>query len=206
MSTFKHALLVMFHPVTAFQYMQKNRDEFHTAPIFILLLFAVCVRIFSIYFTHFPLAGVEVRNANLLWECAKIFVPVITWVLASYAMTTILDGETLLREALLAMAYSLVPYVVFTVPLTLFSRILEQGQGGLFYGIQNFLLVWVFMLLLTNLKEMNHYSFKKTALILLLSVFTMAIMWAAAALFFSISMQFVSFVKEVIIELRYKVS
>lgn len=204
MKSMKLGIMIFFYPITAFLYMKKERDKFNPLPGIVCLLLAICVKLFAIYFTHYPLASVSVRNANLFWECAKLFVPILTWVLASYAMTTILDGETLLREAFLAMTYALLPYIIFTVPLTLLSQIMEQGQGNLYYSIQNAIILWVILLLLISLKEMNHYSVGKTLLVVFLSIFTMAIIWAATAMFFSISMQFISFVKEVIVETRYK--
>ena len=199
MKTLKMSIMVLFHPVVTFQYIQKNRSEFSYLPVAALLLLSIIVRIFSIQVTHYPLAAGEPRNTNIMLECIKLFVPVLTWVLASYAMTTILDGETLFREALLAMAYSLVPYIVFTVPLTLLSRIMELSQGSLYYSIQNAILFII------NMKEMNHFSGKKTLVIILLSLFTMAMIWATVALFFAISSQFISFVQEVLLEMKYKV-
>lgn len=205
MKTLKMSIMVLFHPVVTFQYIQKNRSEFSYLPVAALLLLNIIVRIFSIQVTHYPLAAGEPRNTNIMLECIKLFVPVLTWVLASYAMTTILDGETLFREALLAMAYSLVPYIVFTVPLTLLSRIMELSQGSLYYSIQNAIFLWVILLFIINMKEMNHFSGKKTLVIILLSLFTMAMIWATVALFFAISSQFISFVQEVLLEMKYKV-
>ena len=205
MKTLKMSIMVLFHPVVTFQYIQKNRSEFSYLPVAVLLLLSIIVRIFSIQVTHYPLAAGEPRNTNIMLECIKLFVPILTWVLASYAMTTILDGETLFREALLAMAYSLVPYIAFTVPLTLLSRIMELSQGSLYYSIQNAIFLWVILLFIINMKEMNHFSGKKTLVIILLSLFTMAMIWATVALFFAISSQFISFVQEVLLEMKYKV-
>ena len=189
MKTLKMSIMVLFHPVVTFQYIQKNRSEFSYLPVAALLLLSIIVRIFSIQVTHYPLAAGEPRNTNIMLECIKLFVPVLTWVLASYAM----------------MAYSLVPYIVFTVPLTLLSRIMELSQGSLYYSIQNAIFLWVILLFIINMKEMNHFSGKKTLVIILLSLFTMAMIWATVALFFAISSQFISFVQEVLLEMKYKV-
>lgn len=206
MKAVKLGIVMLFHPVVAFQYMQKDRSKFSYTPVWVLLLATAAVRIISIYFTHYPMASVDSKNANLLTECAVIFVPLLSWVVASYAITTILSGEVLFREALTAMAYSLLPYLLVNLPLTLFSHVMDAGQQGIYSNLQLLSIAWVVVLLIVNLKVMNHYTFKKTFGIILLTLFTMAILWAAAALLSALTMRFFSFVKEVGMEFKYKLT
>ena len=203
MKTLKMSLLVLFHPVVAFSYIQKERDRFRWRPIVILLLLGVIVRLISLQFTHYPLSSITMRS-NLFLEVAKLFVPLVSWGICSYLMTTILDGETMFRESMLAVSYALTPYIVFMIPLTLISRILDSNQAGLFNSLEAAILGWVILLIIISLKEMNHFTVGKTVMVVLLSVFTVAILWAAVALLYSICTQFLDFVKEILIELRYK--
>lgn len=205
MISFKLCLMTLFHPIVVTEYIKKHRDDrrFNPLPIVVMLALMVGVRIFSIYVTHYPLSTVSVRNANLILEVGKLLVPVLTWVLASYAMTTILDGETLFRETLLFSSYALTPYVLFTVPLTLLSRILDQSQGTMYHTVEAVLLIWVVLLMIIALKEMNSYTIRKTLLVVVLSVFTMAVIWATIVLLFTISSQFVTMLREVYYEALY---
>lgn len=204
MKSLKLGIVMLFHPVVAFRYMQKDRETVRYTPVWILLLATIVVRIFSIYFTHYPMAKVDAKTANLLTECAIIFVPLLSWVIASYAITTILDGEVLFNESMLAMTYSLIPYIIITIPLTISSHLMDTSSAGLYQTIQTFSLVWVIVLLIISLKVMNHYSIKKTIGIILLTLFTIAMLWATISLFSALTMRFVSFVQEVLTELRYK--
>lgn len=203
MKILKMSLLVLFHPVVAFSYIQKERDRFRASPIVILLLLGVIIRLISLQFTHYPLSTITMRS-NLFLEVAKLFVPLVSWGICSYLMTTILDGETMFRESMLAVSYALTPYIVFMIPLTLMSRILDSNQAGLFNSLEAVILGWVILLIIISLKEMNHFTVGKTVMVVLLSVFTVAILWAAVALLYSICTQFLDFVKEILIELRYK--
>ncbi|MCX4308293.1 MAG: Yip1 family protein [Acetatifactor sp.] len=199
----KLAVMILFHPIAAFEYMKRKRETISGLVIPAVIFLAAAVQIFSIYVTHYPLSTVNLRNANVVFECAKILLPVVTWGVASYAMTTILDGETKFSESMLATCYAMIPFLLISPLLTLFSRILDLGQSGLYYGMYGAMLFWIIALLLTALKEMNHYSVGKTAVVTFLSLFTMMLIWASAALLFSLSMQFITFVKEVIVEARY---
>ncbi len=209
MTGLKMCVMMLFHPIVVSEHIKRQRGEpgfkrLTVALVLILLALALAVNIFSIYYTHYPLASVSVRKANLLLECGKLFVPVLTWVLASYAMTTILDGGTMIGEAMLYNALTLVPYVVFTVPAVLLSRLMDGGQAGLYGVITGGLLLWVVMLMIVGIKEMNEYSVGKTLLVVLLTLFTMAVMWATIVLLFTISSQFVTMIREVYYEIVYR--
>lgn len=202
----KLCLMTLFHPIVVTEHIKRQRGKkMNWLPVIILLALALIVRIFSIYFTHYPLSAVSVRKANLLLECGKLFVPVLTWVLASYAMTTILDGETLLTETLLFSAYALVPYIVFTPILTLASRLMDGNQMILYGALEFGILGWVVLLMIIALKEMNGYSMGKTVAIIFLSLFTMVMIWAVIILLYTISSQFVGMVKEIFYEVVYRI-
>lgn len=209
MTALKMCVMMLFHPIVVSEHIKKQRGvpEFRRLSVILvlaILALALAVNIFSIYFTHYPLATVSVRKANLLLECGKLFVPVLTWVLASYAMTTILDGGTKMGEAMLYNALTLVPYVAFTVPAVLLSRLMDGGQAGVYGVITGGLLLWVVALMFIGIKEMNEYNAAKTLLVVLLTVFTMAVIWATAVLLFTISSQFVTMIREVYYEIIYR--
>lgn len=209
MTGLKLCVMMLFHPIVVSEHIKRQRGDqrFKRLTVILvlsLLALALGVNLFSIYFTHYPLASVSVRKANLLLECGKLFVPVLTWVLASYAMTTILDGATKIGEAMLYNALTLVPYVLFTVPAVLLSQIMDGGQAGLYFIMTGGLLVWVAALMIIGIKEMNEYTIRKTLLVVLLTVFTMAVIWATAVLLFTISSQFVTMIREVYYEIIYR--
>ena len=201
--------MMLFHPIVVSEYIKRRRGDESFRKMSILLVLCILaltlgVNIFSIYFTHYPLASVSVRKANLLLEVGKLFVPVLTWVLASYAMTTILDGATKIGEAMLYNTLCLMPYVFFTVPVVLLSRVMDGGQSGVYHVLTYGLLVWAVALMIIGMKEMNEYSIPKTLLVVLLSVFTMAVIWATIILLFTISNQFVTMLREVYYEIIYR--
>ncbi len=206
MTAIKLSLMTLFHPIVVMDYISSRREKKQSwLPVIVMLVLTLSVRVFSIYVTHYPLSAVSVRNANLLLECGKLFVPVLTWVLASYAMTTILDGETMFRETLLFSSYALMPYVLFTVPLTLLSRVLDGSAISVYSALEAALLIWVVALMILALKEMNGYTIRKTLLVVLLSLFTMAVIWVTLILLFTISSQFVSMIREMYYEMLYRI-
>jgi len=194
----------MFHPLVGFGYMKRDRTKFNYTPILVILLLMIFTKIFSIFVTHYPLATVNTRNANLIVECAVMVVPILSWVIASYAMTTILSGEVMFRECLMACCYSLIPYIIIQIPLSVATNIMDESQADMYKVISTFALLYVLLLLFINLKEMNNYTIAKTFGIIFLALFTMILLWASIALVFALSMRFVGFVTEIVTEISFR--
>lgn len=205
MKALKLAAITVFHPLVAFNYMKKDRTKFNYLPILVIMALMIVSKIFAMYVTHYPLNNTNLRSANLLIECAVMVVPILSWVVASYMMTTILGGEVMFRECLMACSYSLVPYLVLSFPMTLITNVMDASQSGLYNTIMNFGLIFVLLLLFINLKEMNHYTMFQTMGVVALSLFTMLVLWAAIALVAALSMRFINFVTEVYTEVQYKI-
>ena len=209
MTGLKMCVMMLFHPIVVGEHIKRQRgnEAFKRQSlltVLVILAAALGVNIFSIYFTHYPLSAVSVRKANLLLETGKLFVPVLTWVLASYAMTTILDGATRMGEAMLYNVLTLVPYVVFTIPVVLLSKIMDATMSSLYGVLTGGLIVWMALLMIIGIKEMNEYSVAKTVLVVLLTIFTMAVIWATIVLLFTICSQFVTMIREVYYEIIYR--
>lgn len=204
MKALKLAAVTIFHPIVGFNYMKKDRTHFNYLPIVVILVLMVFAKIFSMYVTHYPLRTVNLRSANLLMECLVVIVPVLLWVVSSYLLTTIMGGEVMFRECLMACCYSLLPYIIVNIPMTIITNILDANQAGLVNTINNIALLYVFLLLFINLKEMNHYTVLEAVGIAILSVITMVLLCAVAALVAALTLRFVTFLQEVISEVSYK--
>lgn len=205
MKALKLAAVTMFHPLVGFNYMKKDREKrYNYLPAIVILLLMILVKIISIFGTHYPLNPVDLRNVNIFTESLVMVVPILTWVVASYAITTIMGGEVLFRECLTACCYSLIPYLVVSIPLTICSNFFDAGSQGYFDTINKVALFFVLLLLFINLKEMNHYTMFKTIGVAILAILTMILLWATIALAAALSMRFISFISEVVNELKYK--
>ena len=85
------------------------------------------------------------------------------------------------------------------------SQIMENSQIGLFTTLEIIILGWVVLLMILALKEMNDYSMGKTVGMILLSLFTMVMIWSMAILLYTIASQFVGMIKEIFYEVIYRI-
>ncbi|WP_041643709.1 YIP1 family protein [Mahella australiensis] len=202
MDIIKTSLLVVFHPTDGFECIKAQRERFNYLPAIILLFMVIAERVAYIYLTHYPLATLLPRDANIWLEIMRMMLPILTWVVADYAVTTIMDGETLIRETLMATAYAMLPYIILIIPLALISHLMGQGELGLYNALQNIMWAWVFILFFISVQTLNEYNFWRTLGICILSIIAMLLIWAIAMLFFALSSQLYHFIEEVILEIR----
>lgn len=193
---------ILFHPVDAFYLIKRNREKYSYLPAVILLVSVLAVRFVYIFNVHYPMATLNIWDSNFILEAAKLLLPVITWVVANYAVTTILEGETFVREILAASAYSMLPYIIITLFLTAFSQFIGKMDAGVFVVLQVIMWIWVGILFFTAVKSMNDFSFSKTVGICLMSVLVMFIIWAVLLLIYALSGQLYQFFKGILMEIR----
>lgn len=201
-SFFKLALSVLFHPIQTFDIVKENRKSLKVSYSVIILLMAVAVRVFYIFTVHYPLAGIDPRDSNIWLEMLRILLPVLTWVAASFAVTSILEGESTIVEILTDSSLCMVPYIVINIPLALLSNVLCKNEETLFKVISYGSLIWVIILFLTSIKIINDYGIMKTVLTTAMCLSGMLLIWAVSLILIVFSTQLYEFVIGLMREIR----
>lgn len=202
MNPFTIMLAVLFEPAEGFRLIQRDREKFNYAVPVLLLLCVLAVRIGSIFFTHYPLATVDPAETNIGTELLNVIIPILTWVVGCYLVTTIHDGESMLREVFAAAAYSMLPYIIITIPVVLLSNMMSITDMTLYSRLQYIIWGWVILLFLISLSSMNSYSFWETIKIAVISIFACIFIWAVIGLMYVLGDKLVAFFVKVIEQYR----
>ncbi|GIP31891.1 YIP1 family protein [Paenibacillus sp. J2TS4] len=193
-----HAVMVLFAPSEAFARIQ-SRPRW--TPAIVLILMLVAARFIEIYFTSFHFAGTRPEFANLWLETSQMVVPFAAWVVSAWAITSIMDGESKLKQIAVASAYAMIPLIIGIVLSTLLSGILTLDEQAIFEGVRVCVWIWTGWMFLIQLKEMNDYSFAKTIWVILVTLFTMLALLVAAILFYVLLNHIFKFIKELFLEI-----
>lgn len=181
-------LTTLFNPIVTFESIIPDKGKYQSYVEGSLILLGVFVaRMLSIYLTHAPLASIDPLKANIFMEIAKILIPFFTWVISYYGVTSIMDGETTFDKIYVSSAYSLTPYIVITVLMSILSNIMSAEDAGLFSFAHTFMWWWMVFLYFCGLKIMNDYSLKKAIKMFLIVLFGMILIWAVAILFYALT-------------------
>lgn len=198
-------LTVIFNPVETFKMIQMRRSKFNYFVPFLLMVSVVLARIFYINTVHFPFSVIDPRETSILIEASKVLIPLITWTVSFFGITSILGGESYYREILFAGTLCMVPYTVISVIMALASNLMGGNDSSLFFSINSIMWIWVFTLFFFSSKIMNNYSTIKTVRIVALSVLSMLLIWAVAVLIYTLTNQFLLFIVDVVREVRLRV-
>lgn len=187
----------IFDPVEGFRTIRDHRKDFdYVVPLLIYFLVLVS-RIVSLFVTHYPFRNYDISGINLSMEFVVLLVPLLTWVVGNYLVTTIRSGEVKMREVFSASAYCMLPYVILTIPLAVVSNIMSLSSVGIYNGVNTLMWVWIGILFFVSTMSMNSYGFIETIKIVLISLFACVFMWVVIAMIFMLGNRVVEFVQGV---------
>lgn len=195
---------VLVHPVDAFEKMKANRGRLSALPIVVLLALVMAVRIAYIYLVHFPVSKLDPRDTNIVLEMVRFLVPVLSWGIVTFAITSIWDGECIAWECMATAVAGMMPYIVLAVPVALLSRILEVDQKGFFAVANTAMYTWVGLLLFLGLMMMNAYTFRQAVQVALVCLVGVLLFWAVFLLLATLIYQLYHFVQVILVELRMR--
>lgn len=197
----KLCFATLFHPCETFENIRYMRGKLKWSPAFIFLGATVIVRIIYMHIVHYPLADIDLLDASYLLEAIKFLLPFITFVVAAYAVTAIMDGEVKFKELFVAGSLCFTPYFVLTLPLGAFSHVLTSNNSGLYSTIQTIITLWMLFLFFQTIRVMNRYTMKRAVGITVLSLLTMLLIWVVAFLVIVLWNQVYLFVADILTEL-----
>jgi hypothetical protein len=193
--------LLLFHPSDGLFRIKRFRASLGFLPGIILFGLVMAVRVGEIYLTHAPLASVLPREADFLSELIRLVVPVLSWVVSIYMITTINEGKTTLLETFLAAAYAMLPYMVLALPIAALSNVLALPEAGFHAFLLDFTWAWVLFLQFRAVQLLNEYDFGRAIGMSFLGLIGMALLWAFIGIIATLTNQFWRFVYDVGLEL-----
>lgn len=195
---FMNSVSIITNPFDGFVILKRNRYlgglDFIT-PI-VLIILTIISKIFSIYFTHYPLAKVNPAQANLLVELAALLIPFFTIACCCYLITSIVKGESTFAEQIYSAAYCLIPYIILTIPITLLSNIMGISDLSIYQTLNTMVWIWVVIIALINISVMNNYAFLETIKVAFLTLFAAVFIWSIIGLMYILGTQMIGFVME----------
>jgi DNA-binding beta-propeller fold protein YncE len=191
-------------PADSFYYIKKNyRGSLLFAGL--IYLWVVIVRALSLYLTGFSFSRytnpLEIRLGN---EILYTVLLIGLWNVANYLVSTISDGEGRVKHVIIGSAYSLFPYVLFALPITLISNVLSLNEVFLYTFSMNLIYWWIGLMLFLMVKEIHNYSFFETVRNLLITIFTMGLFILTGYILYVLFNQLFDFISAIFQEVRLR--
>lgn len=195
---------VLAHPLDFYYDLQEpKRAKWSHGVIVIALVFIV--RMATLLLTSYHYQTSEAYEISYLHEFIWIVIPWLTWTIANWGVSTILDGEGKFKEIFVGTAYALVPFIIFAIPVTLLTNVLALSESGIYSGLMGLVFGWAGLLVLIKLKVLHDFEAGKVVFITLLTLLAVMIIWFVGILLYGLLSQFVSFFWDIIREMRFRI-
>lgn len=195
---------MMHHPIDCLYDLKFGvRGSIHSANILYIIAFAVYMCDHA--FTSFVFGGGVDYWQNPIIIFLIAIIPMGLFIIGSYLISSINDGEGTLKNVYVAVGYGLVPYIKFTPLLILVSHVLTFKEYFI-YDFSYFLIIgYAMVLLFLSIKETHCYTAKKTISNILLTIAFMIIAILAIIILYILWKELFGFVFELIQEVNYRV-
>lgn len=196
-------LCMLVEPQEVCFYVKRDRSRLKLPSLLLMWAVLVAAHVGGMMLTGYPLATTAAENVNPVTQGLLVMALLFTWAIAQYAVTAIFSGEATFGEILTLSTISTVPYMLLSVPIALLSRLMGQGEQGLYSMLTGMMMVWMVILLLRCLKYANGYFFGRMVLVTVITLLAMLLIWAIILLIYALGGQFVGFIRTVFTEVTY---
>ncbi|MDD5930326.1 MAG: YIP1 family protein [Spirochaetales bacterium] len=205
LQTLKYSLYVISHPADGFWDLIHAKRGSYSAANFIVLM-TLLTHVWKLRFTSFVFLKVNWERINIFMEILTILLPLLVFVICNWGVTTLFDGKGHLGDVYMGTAYALTPYVLIQIPLIIVSNFVTREEGTFYYVFSNLSFIWSAVLIFMAMMMIHAYSFGKTLLFTVFTIFGMLVFFFIMLLFFSLISQgiayFISLGREVIFRLN----
>ena len=170
---------------------------------FIVFFMFIIVYLINIYATGFLFR--DANPNNVIIELAMVIGVFFLYVVVNYLVSTLNDGEGRFKDILISTSYILVPFIIFTLPMTFLSNYLTYNESFIFTFYHQIILIWTMILIVISIKSVHNYTFWETVKNILIIIFGMFILILIGLLIYSFLGQLIEFVLSVIKEVIYRV-
>ncbi len=194
---------IMMHPIDFFRDLQ-HPERVRWMDGLLLLFLAYIVRMASLLLIGYHFESREPYEISYLHEFIWLFIPLLTWCVSNWSVSTILDGEGKFKEILVGTCYCLVPYIIFSIPLSLITNIIALNESFLYVSTANLIYIWVGWLILCKMKILHDFELGKLIWITFITILGVLIIWFIGILLFGLMSQFINFFFDILKELRFR--
>jgi hypothetical protein len=139
----------------------------------------------------------SISNFNILAVLGQTVLLTLLWVISNWFVSTINDGSGRLTDIISVSLVSLIPFISYQMLFTILSNVLTSAEIVFLGLLQIILYAWSAIILLAGLKTIHEYNIKKTLGVVVLSVFSMAVIVFLSLLLWSMLQQIFSFITSI---------
>jgi hypothetical protein len=198
--TLRFSLHCIFRPFDGFwDLTHEGRGSIGAANI--ILILCVLTQVWTWTYSSFIFYWPQWEYFNLFMQILPSVVLFLTWCIANWSLTTLMDGKGKLKHIYMATAYALTPYPLIRIPMIFLSHVLTVDEVAFYMVFYNLSSYWCVLLVVCAMMMIHDFSFGKAIFTCLATIVAMMIIIFLIIMFFSLITQsfgyFISLYKEI---------
>lgn len=198
-----YAKYFMRHPIDGSYGIAREGRASWMAPTFLLVVFAA-EYVINKYLCGFLQKTIREGRYEIASDIGTIVVVMFALVACNYLICTINEGEGTVKKIYTYFCYSLLPYIFLTPVVFVLSHVLTNNEQFLITLVQMVIYVWVVVLAILGIKEVNNYTAGETVKIILLTAFCILIMALLVFIIYVLWAQVFQFITAIYGEVVYR--
>ncbi|HKL99055.1 MAG TPA: YIP1 family protein [Mobilitalea sp.] len=199
LKSLKFSLHVILRPFDGFwDLTHEKRGSVGAANVILLLV--VLTQVWTWTYSSFPIYFPQWEYFNLFMRILPSVILFLTWCIANWSLTTLMDGKGKLSEIYMATAYALTPYVLINIPLIFLTYVITNDEYTYYDIFYKLSMIWCVILVLAAMMMIHDFTIGKAIFSSLSTIVAMMIIIFLIVMFFSLITQsfgyFVSLYKE----------
>lgn len=191
---------IVFHPIETIENLKEKKNGSVISASILLLLFTVVEVILTVG-KGFIFNTSRIQDFNIIMVLARSLFLVLLFVVANWALCTLLDGEGRVIDIYICTCYSLIPVIASKIIQVVCSNILTEDEYVFVTMIVTALNIWFVALMLFSLKTIHNYTLTKTIINALVTLVGMVIIFFLLFLFIVLVQQLYIFIATICTEL-----
>ena len=198
-NTFK----ILNHPIDTIEALKEKKNGSIFSATIILALFTLSEIMLDVM-KGFIQNTSRIQDFNVIMVLARSLFMVVLFVVANWALCTLLDGEGRMIDIYISVCYCLIPLVAARLLETVASNILTADEYVFVDMIVLCLNIWFVCLVLFSLKTIHNYTLGKTIFNAIVTLIGMAIIFFIMFLFIVLVQQLYIFIATISTEIMMR--
>lgn len=198
-----YAFYVIFHPFDGF-YDLKHEGRGNVASATVIYSLVALLTILERHFTGFVFNYYDPQRMNIISLVISTLLPYFIWVVANWALTTLMDGKGNMKDIYITTGYALFPQVLLGTALLVLSHVFSGEQASFYYLIASVAAIWVLALIFIGSMVTHDYTLGKNTLATAFTIVGMGLILFIGMLVFDLSSQMFNFVRSIAKEIQFR--
>lgn len=195
---------VLFHPFKASDEVRTENRGSLVYSVGIVLVLAL-TRVLKIGLSGFLFNNTRLENISVVREAGMVIGLYVIWIVANWAVCTLMEGEGRVRDIAIITAHSLIPLIISDLAIIVLSNVLTIREGAFLSFLAGLSLYWTGMLLFIGVMIIHRYSAGKAVASMVLTIAGILFILFLGALVYSLFSQMIIFFGNIFTEIMYRI-